>query len=82
MTEAVTISPRGGDRPLPTWVAADACTLPTSEQPVRVAEFDALFAETLARTEQRGWPGASGGELDLPQPQGPTPKEGLYRLAP
>jgi hypothetical protein len=29
-----------------------ACTLPTSEQPVRVAEFDALFAECLRSVEQ------------------------------
>ncbi|MGW4639502.1 hypothetical protein ACWEN6_13290 [Sphaerisporangium sp. NPDC004334] len=28
------------------WVPS-ACTLPTAEQPLRVAEFDALFAETL-----------------------------------
>ncbi|MER5209570.1 hypothetical protein ABT063_03010 [Streptomyces sp. NPDC002838] len=25
----------------------DACTLPTAEQPLRVAEFDALFADAL-----------------------------------
>lgn len=30
-----------------TWVAVDACTLPTAEQPLRVAEFDRLFAEDL-----------------------------------
>jgi hypothetical protein len=29
-----------------TWVPA-SCTLPTTEQPLRVAEFDALFAERL-----------------------------------
>ncbi|MGW7465285.1 hypothetical protein ACWGJT_11360 [Streptomyces xantholiticus] len=29
------------------WVP-DSCTLPTIEQPLRVAEFDALFAERLA----------------------------------
>jgi hypothetical protein len=34
------------------WVAPDACTLPTAEQPLRVAEFDALFAETLVRAER------------------------------
>lgn len=28
------------------WVP-DACTLPTAEQPLRVAEFDALFAAAL-----------------------------------
>jgi hypothetical protein len=31
-----------------TWVP-DACTLPTEEVPLRVAEFDALFASTLRR---------------------------------
>ena len=35
------------------WVAADACTLPTAERPLRVAEFDALFAEWLVRVERR-----------------------------
>ncbi|MEV7242770.1 hypothetical protein AB0N92_16175 [Streptomyces sp. NPDC093248] len=30
-----------------TWVPR-SCTLPTTEQPLRVAEFDALFAERLA----------------------------------
>ncbi|MGW7438558.1 hypothetical protein [Streptomyces sp. NPDC054849] len=29
------------------WVPA-SCTLPTTEQPLRVAEFDSLFAERLA----------------------------------
>ncbi len=33
------------------WVA-DACTLPTAERPLRVAEFDALFAERLVRVER------------------------------
>jgi hypothetical protein len=28
------------------WVPS-ACTLPTAEQPLRVAEFDALFAEAV-----------------------------------
>ncbi|TDD19680.1 hypothetical protein [Nonomuraea diastatica] len=35
--------------------APSACTLPTAEQPLRVAEFDALFAEAvqaLARPER------------------------------
>lgn len=30
-----------------TWVP-QSCTLPTADQPLRVAEFDALFAERLA----------------------------------
>ncbi|TYB62338.1 hypothetical protein FXF51_26965 [Nonomuraea sp. PA05] len=37
------------------WVPS-ACTLPTAEQPLRVAEFDALFAEavqSVARPELR-----------------------------
>ncbi|NUR07465.1 MAG: hypothetical protein HOQ45_10675 [Nocardioidaceae bacterium] len=29
------------------WVVPDACTLPTVEQPLRVAEFDELFANHL-----------------------------------
>jgi hypothetical protein len=29
------------------WVPVDACTLPTAEQPLRVAEFDDLFATSL-----------------------------------
>ena len=33
------------DKPIG-WVP-DACTLPTAERPLRVAEFDALFAEHL-----------------------------------
>lgn len=34
------------EKPAPDWVP-DACTLPTPEQPLRVAEFDALFATSL-----------------------------------
>jgi hypothetical protein len=34
------------------WVPVDACTLPTAEQPLRVAEFDALFAASLRTIEQ------------------------------
>ncbi len=30
-----------------------ACTLPTREQPLRVAEFDALFSSALRRVERR-----------------------------
>lgn len=35
--------------------APPACTLPTADQPLRVAEFDALFAETVqgVRREER-----------------------------
>jgi hypothetical protein len=34
------------------WVARDACTLPTLEQPTRVAEFDALFANHTTGVER------------------------------
>ncbi|NUR24529.1 MAG: hypothetical protein HOV83_01515 [Catenulispora sp.] len=34
-----------------TWVP-QSCTLPTEEQPLRVAEFDALFAESLLGVER------------------------------
>lgn len=36
------------------WVATDACTLPTTEQPLRVREFDSLFAEALQGVERLG----------------------------
>lgn len=35
------------------WVAEEACTLPTAERPLRVAEFDALFAKRLVRVERQ-----------------------------
>jgi hypothetical protein len=35
------------------WVARD-CTLPTAERPLRVAEFDELFARSLRRVERPG----------------------------
>ncbi len=35
----------------PTWVP-DACTLPTTEQPLRIAEFDALFAADVTAVQQ------------------------------
>lgn len=38
--------PHRGTQPEPGWVPA-ACTLPTTEQPLRVAEFDQLFAASL-----------------------------------
>ncbi|WKX22430.1 hypothetical protein [Streptomyces sp. HUAS CX7] len=34
-----------------TWVPR-SCTLPTAEQPLRVAEFDALFTERLTATSR------------------------------
>lgn len=51
MTDPTTIPERESDAP-PTWVPIEACTLPTVDQPVRAAEFDVLFAETLATVEQ------------------------------
>lgn len=35
------------------WVP-EACTLPTAEQPLRLAEFDALFTLAATRTERLG----------------------------
>jgi hypothetical protein len=35
------------------WVPA-ACTLPTEQQPLRLAEFDELFRSALRRVERRG----------------------------
>jgi thioredoxin len=39
------------------WAPAEACTLPTVDQPTRIAEFDALFASSLQglRREEPGW---------------------------
>ncbi|TPG16825.1 hypothetical protein [Pedococcus bigeumensis] len=34
------------------WVAPQACTLPTIEQPLRVAEFDTLFAHHLVAVDR------------------------------
>ena len=39
-------APRTGPEPAD-WVPVDACSLPTAEQPLRVAEFDDLFATSL-----------------------------------
>jgi hypothetical protein len=45
-----------------TWVP-QVCTLPTTEQPLRVAEFDALFARALQPVERLD---ATGLRLRLP----------------
>lgn len=39
------------------WAPAEACTLPTADQPARLAEFDRLFASSLReiRREEPGW---------------------------
>jgi hypothetical protein len=34
------------------WVPADVCTLPTVERPLRVAEFDVLFSESVVAVER------------------------------
>ncbi|MET9213545.1 MULTISPECIES: hypothetical protein [unclassified Nocardia] len=44
----MTISPGQGD-----WVPA-ACTLPTVEQPIRIAEFDRFFAESVRSSNRTG----------------------------
>src|SRR5689334_22007573 len=36
----------------PTWAPTDACTLPTAERPLRMAEFDALFATSLRSVDR------------------------------
>ena len=36
----------------PGWVPADTCTLPTAEQPLRVAEFGDLFRTSLRRLDR------------------------------
>jgi hypothetical protein len=48
---------RSGCAPDTGWVSVDACTLPTAEQPKRLAEFDALFQSSLSglRREEPGW---------------------------
>ena len=43
-------APRPGPA-LADWVPVDACTLPTADQPLRVAEFDDLFASALRAIE-------------------------------
>ncbi|MGH3446730.1 MAG: thioredoxin family protein [Nocardioidaceae bacterium] len=45
---ALATTPSAGD----SWVAADACTLPTVEQPLRIAEFGRLFAEALQEVQR------------------------------
>jgi hypothetical protein len=34
------------------WLAPDACTLPSADQPFRVGEFDTLFERHLVRVER------------------------------
>ncbi|WP_063747231.1 thioredoxin family protein [Saccharothrix sp. NRRL B-16314] len=39
------------------WVSVEACTLPTADQPMRLAEFEGLFTASLLvlRREESGW---------------------------
>jgi hypothetical protein len=64
------MTPRGGRRPAD-WVPVAACTLPTAAQPLRVAEFDSLFAASLRAVEHPADDGTRArlvlvGDLDLP----------------
>jgi hypothetical protein len=36
------------------WAPVDACTLPTAERPLRLAELDSLFAASLRAVERAG----------------------------
>ncbi|MET0765386.1 MAG: hypothetical protein ABWY29_11005 [Blastococcus sp.] len=69
----MTASMTGAGAPGPgmAWVPVDACTLPNADQPLRVAEFDELFAASLrdARPSAEGKPMARlllGGDDTLP----------------
>jgi hypothetical protein len=44
-------APRFGPAPAD-WLPVDSCALPTSAQPLRVAEFDDLFAAALTAVER------------------------------
>jgi hypothetical protein len=61
--------PAGGPAP-DDWVPADACTLPTADRPLRLAEFDDLFARALRAIERPDAPGHArlvlAGGVDLP----------------
>jgi hypothetical protein len=46
------------------WVPVDACTLPSADQPLRLAEFDELFATSLRDIPVRP-PGTEGARLLL-----------------
>lgn len=45
-----------GARPEPTWVPANACTLPSADRPARLAEFEGLFGSLRGlRRERPSW---------------------------
>ncbi|MGH3367821.1 MAG: hypothetical protein ACRDOY_11515 [Nocardioidaceae bacterium] len=53
--------------PIPTWIAHEACTLPTSDRPLREQEFDALVSESLHCLER---PGPTRLRMTLQGPRG------------
>jgi hypothetical protein len=46
--------PGAGGKDAAAWVPVDACTLPTADQPLRLAEFDDLFTDALNTVEGDG----------------------------
>jgi hypothetical protein len=50
------------EKPTRDWPRVEACTLPTLEQPMRVAEFDDLFAASLRDIQE---PGGSDAKVRL-----------------
>jgi hypothetical protein len=60
------------------WLPVDACTLPTTEQPLRVTEFDNLFAASLRTVEH---PDAAGTRARLVLAGDETLSARLQRLA-
>ena len=60
------------------WVPA-ACTLPTVEQPLRVAEFDVLFAASLRETRQKAGQGIEASLVLVGGPDLPERVRGLAR---
>ena len=60
------------EKPTRDWVRVDACTLPTLEQPMRIAEFDDLFAASLRDIQDPGRSDVKvrlvlGGDEELPE---------------
>lgn len=61
------------------WVPVDACTLPTSDRPLRLAEFDDLFATSLTAVERPA--GGPGTRARLVLSGGAGLRERVQRLA-
>jgi hypothetical protein len=60
------------EKPTRDWVRVEACTLPTLEQPMRIAEFDELFVASLRDIQEPGWSDVKvrlvlGGDEVLPE---------------